>query len=169
MSVSTGPDVVTVRLMHRAAPSGVVDGRRSPGCSANVAVPIVTDPSAVGVGSLKARTVPHVAMYGGSAEPGAAHPRSRARAAPAVALLLLKKRSDRISPFRCRVRLFGHDDLRLGRRGGLSVGVEILTAGFPDRLALGVRRIRSEERRVGKECRSRWWADQYKEKEKKER
>jgi len=62
MSASTGPDVVTVRLMHIAASRGVVEGNRSPECSANVWVPIVTDPGIVGVGSLKARTVPHVAM-----------------------------------------------------------------------------------------------------------
>src|SRR5437870_8162926 len=31
----------------------------------------------------------------------------------------------------------------------------------------GLVRLRSEERRVGKECRSRWWTDHYKEKEKK--
>jgi len=48
--------------MHIGAPRGVVEGSRSPECNENVAVPIVTDPGAVGVGSLKARTVPHVAM-----------------------------------------------------------------------------------------------------------
>jgi len=48
--------------MHIAAPRGVVEGNRSPECSANVWVPIVTDPGTVDVGSLKERTVPHVAM-----------------------------------------------------------------------------------------------------------
>src|SRR5437762_12323237 len=32
-------------------------------------------------------------------------------------------------------------------------------------LRVDLREIRSEERRVGKECRSRWWRDQYKENE----
>src|SRR5947209_16307410 len=61
-----------------------------------------------------------------------------------------------LSPPRFQVHLFAHT-LKLY----LTAAPEIRYEQFPDTLChiCGATFFRSEERRVGKECRSRWWQD----------
>jgi len=61
MSSSTGPAVVSVRLMHIDRPTGDAAGKWSDAWSAKVDAPIVTDPATLALGAMKTRTVPHVA------------------------------------------------------------------------------------------------------------
>src|SRR5439155_17552097 len=61
-------------------------------------------------------------------------------------LFLLEHGTKGLAALGCRIRFLGHDDLRLGRRRSrVAVEVEVIAARFPDRIALGIRRIETDE------------------------
>src|SRR5438094_5374973 len=61
-------------------------------------------------------------------------------------LFLLEHRPKGLAALGCRIRLLRHDDLRLRQlRRTVAVEVEVIPARLPDRLALGIRRIETDE------------------------
>src|SRR5690606_41848964 len=58
---------------------------------------------------------------------------------------------------RGRGRAFGPTAFGLGGKGHLNG--DSLRLGIMVKSCLSIQYLRSEERRVGKECRSRWWTD----------
>src|SRR5262249_59657112 len=74
--------------------------------------------------------------------------------APADAVGLHPVLSHAVFPFVAKLSDFGLAKCTLGNEGSITATRE--TLGTPCYMAP---ELRSEERRVGKECRSRWWTD----------